>query len=185
MAYIRSKQPEIAHVFITPGCFFEWGTHSLLVYTLSSRLGLQSGILGLDIPNAKCTIYDDGKHGFNATTFESIGHTVVTVLSTPSNFVNKDIRVHDFWITQWELKALVEEVTGLTYTVSYVDTSKLFAESQAAIAKGEYTHERFLGVIAGVVFGKHTCGWGPDDDTAFVGLPPKDVKVELIKVLKG
>lgn len=171
MAYIRSKQAEIGHIFITNGCFFEWG--------------LKTGILGLDIPNAKCTIYGDGMRPFNATTYDSVGRTVVSVLSTPSTFLNKDIRVHDFWITQWDLKALFEEETGKTYTVEHVDPLKLKADCEAAIAQGELNHHTFMGVIAGVVFGKHTCSWGVSDDTPLVGLPAKDIKEELKKFLEA
>ena len=140
---------------------------------------------GVDVRNKKTRIYEDGKPPFNATTYGTIAQAIVNIFSSPAQFLNRDVRIHDFYINQWDLKAAVEGETGETYDVEYADMEKMRDESLANMAQGKVSMEDMMGLIIYVIFTKRTCAWGTDDDSELVGLPKKDLREEVRKVLKS
>jgi len=61
----------------------------------------------------------------------------------------------------------------------------LIEHSNAGLARGEFTPANILGLIKGYAFGAEStvCRWPVDDDSVLVGLPKRDVKEEIKKVL--
>lgn len=140
--------------------------------------------MGFDIPNKKVTLYGGGINPFNSTTVESIGASVVSVLSTPEKFKNKTIRISDFYASQKEILSIIEAETGSKFEVKEVDVDKVQADSEAALRRGEWSESNVFSLLSAAVFAtKSTTRWGATDDTPSLGLPKKDLKTEIKKVL--
>ena len=141
------------------------------------------GFLGFDIPNKKATIYNGGTSPFNATTLEGVGATVVAVLSTPEKFKNKNIRVHDFFVSQNDILAALEAETGSKFEITEVDADKLKNGSESGLRSGDWGQQNIFGSIVGSVFATDGASkWGTSDDSASVGLSEKDLKTVVKKV---
>ncbi|KAG8841780.1 hypothetical protein FRB91_004686 [Serendipita sp. 411] len=170
--YLKEKENEIEWTIITTGPFFDWG--------------LQVGFLGFDIPNRKVFLFSGGTSRSNFTTLPNIAQAVVGVLSSPTQFANRDVRVHDFYVSQQEIKAVLEEVTGDSFAVEDIDVAKQEETTSAALARGEFTLENIYGLIKAYVFGANSsASWGENDDTEAVGLPKKDLKTVIKEVVNA
>lgn len=171
LGFLKEKQNQISYTFIAVGNFFD--------------MGLENASLGVDVRNKKVRIYEDGKPPFNTTTYDTIARAIISVFSNPDKFINRDLRVHDFYINQWDLKAAVEAETGEKYDVEYADIEKMRDESLANMAQGRVSMEHIMGLIIYVIFSKRACAWGVEDDTELLQLPKKDLQEEVRKVLKS
>lgn len=184
----KSASDGIEYTALITGPFFDWGTISTFFWDKQKtdpRIGLVNHqFLGFDIPNKKVTLYNGGTDPFNSTTLESIGAAVVSILSTPEKFKNKPIRISDFFNSQKEVLNIIEAETGSTFEVTEVDIDKIQADTEAALRKGEWTQPNIFGAITASVFAtKAASKWGTTDDTLSLGLPKKDLKTEIKKVL--
>lgn len=168
--YLVEHETQIEHTEIATGPFFDWG--------------LRVKFIGFDIPGRKAKIYGDGTRKINTTTLDSIAQSVVGVLSNPAPFKNKYVRVHDFYVSQNEIKAALESVTGSPFEVETVDVDALEENTSAGLARGEYTHENIYGLITAYIFGKtSSASWGEEDESGAVGLTKKDLQTEIRKVV--
>ncbi|KIM21337.1 hypothetical protein M408DRAFT_304873 [Serendipita vermifera MAFF 305830] len=173
--YINAKSSagEIEFTTITNGPFFDWGlTHQFL---------------GFDIPNKKVTIYNGGTRLFNATTLESIATAIVSVLSSPEQYKNRDLRISDFHISQKDILSILEAETNSKFEVAQeVDADKLQETSQANLRKGDWSFPNVFGALVGSVFALDAAShWGESDDTPGLGIPKKDLREEIKKVLQS
>ena len=106
------------------------------------------------------------------------------VLSHPSATENKPVRVHDFFVTQRDVLTVLEAELG-PFTVQDVSVPLLVEQCNAALARGEVTEANIYGLVQATVFGAEgsSSRWPEDDDSVFLGLPKRDIKVEIKKVL--
>jgi uncharacterized protein YbjT (DUF2867 family) len=166
--YLAERESQIEYTEIATGAFFDWG--------------LRVKFLGFDIPGRKAKIYGDGTRKINTTTLDSIAQSVVGVLSSPAQFKNKYIRVHDFYVSQNEIKAALESITGSPFEVETVNVEELEEATSAGLARGEYTHENIYGLILAYIYGKNSsASWGEEDESVAVGLAKKDLRAEIQK----
>ena len=189
-AYVegKAKEGKITWTTISVGPFFDWG----LVYNFlgfgMSPLSMQSDVEHannvIDLKNKGVTLFDGGNHLFHTTTLASIGQSVVGVLSHPTATENKPTRVHDFFVTQKDILAILEAELG-PFTVQDVVVTQLIERSNAGIARGEFTEANINGLLQACVYGAEgaTCRWSEDDDSVLLGLPKRDIKQEVKKVL--
>jgi hypothetical protein len=120
----------------------------------------------------------------NTTTLDTIAQTVVRVLSNLDAYKNQSVRVHDFFVSQSEILAILEQETGEKFTIENADIGELLKKCGEGLAKGEYTFENIFGVVKGNVWGEESSArWGEEDDTVAVGVPKKDLREEIKKVL--
>jgi len=169
-AYLKQKEREIEHSIIATGPFFDWG--------------LTVGFLGFDLKGKKATIYNGGTRPIDVTTLSSIGASVVGVLSNPEAFKNADVRVHDFYVSQQQILATAEKITGEKWGVENADAAELERTTSAGLARGEFTVENIYGLIKAYIFGDNSsASWGEDDDSVKVGLVKKNLEEEIRKVL--
>ena len=138
----------------------------------------------LDLKNKQATLFDGGANLFHTTTLASIGQSVVGVLSHPSATQNKNVRVHDFFVTQQEILAILEAELG-SFTIQDVVVPQLVEQCNAGLARGEFTSANIHGLIQATAFGAEDCScrWPADDDSVLLGLPKRDIKEEVKKVL--
>lgn len=140
--------------------------------------------LGFDIPNKKATIYSGGNARINTTTLGTIGASLVALLSNPAPYKNKFVRISDFHVSQNEILAILEAETGSKFAIEEVDINKLKEDSGRGLAAGEWTEANIYGVVKGSIFGTgSSANWGHDDDTESLGLPKKDLRTEIKKIL--
>jgi hypothetical protein len=62
---------------------------------------------------------------------------------------------------------------------------QLVEQCNAGLARGEFTEANIYGLVQAAVFGAETARarWPEDDDSVLLGLPKRDIKVEIKKVL--
>lgn len=95
------------------------------------------------------------------------------------------VRIHDFFVTQRQILDILEAEVGQSFEVTKIDSGELEAKAGAALGRGEFTEENFFGVLRSYIFGKNSsAAWGEVDDTVALGVKPKDLKTEIVKVLK-
>jgi hypothetical protein len=145
---------------------------------------LTTQFLGFDIPNRKATIYSGGNAKVNTTTVDSIARAVAAILSDPPTFKNKAVRIHDFFVTQNEILAILEEETGFKFTVKEVDIEELARTASAGLARGEISEYNIYSMVKAHIWGKESSSrWGEEDDSVTLGLITKDLREEIKKVL--
>jgi len=166
----KAKEGKITWNTIAIGPFFDWG--------------LVHGILGFDLKNKKVSLFDGGNHLFHTTTVDSIAQSVIGVLSHPAATENKPVRVHDFFVTQRDVLAILEAELG-PFTVQDIAIPQLLEQSNAGFARGEITQANMYGLLQSNIFGAEgsSCRWPEADDSALLGLTKRDIKEEVKKVL--
>jgi len=109
---------------------------------------------------------------------------VVGVLTHSSATENKPVRIHDFFITQRDVLAILEAELGL-FTVQDVAVPELAERASAGLARGEVTEANIYALVQAAIFGVEgsSARWPEDDDSAFLGLPKRDLKAEIKRVL--
>jgi hypothetical protein len=138
----------------------------------------------IDVKSKKATLYDTGEQQFHATTLPSIGKVVAGVLSSPSEYLNKEVFVHDFYTTQAELLSIVESEVGEKFETNSVDMTAMGEKSLAALKGGDYSPPTFYGLVKSAAWGKEGAGnWDPNDSSAALGLGDLDLKEEVKKLL--
>ena len=188
-AYVegKAKEGKTTWTTISVGPFFDWGLVQSVLGFGALTLGIECGArltTFVDLKNKKATLFDGGNHLFHSTTLDSIGKSVVGVLSRPAATENKPIRVHDFFVTQKDILALLEAELG-PFTVQDVGVSQLIEHCNAGLARGEFNEANILGLLQAYIFGAESsfCRWPKEDDSALLGLPKRDIKEEVKKVL--
>jgi uncharacterized protein YbjT (DUF2867 family) len=83
------------------GHFFDWG--------------LPKELLCFDVKQRKAYIMDGGDIKFSASNLDFIARGVVSILQNPEETKNRVLYVHQFYVTQNELLAVLEKVTGATW----------------------------------------------------------------------
>lgn len=173
--YLDEKVAEgsIEYTLICTGLFFDWG--------------LQTGFFGIDIHKKKASIFSGGNNKFDSTTLDGISRGVAAVLLEPSAFKNKAVRIHDFFVTQNEILSVLEEETGSKYEVEEVDADELLRQGFEAIERGEFNEASVYKVVKGSLYGtgESPARWGEEDESTLLGLPKKDLREEVRKVLSG
>ncbi|PVF93895.1 NAD(P)-binding protein [Serendipita vermifera] len=125
-----------------------------------------------------------GNAKVNTATIDSIARTVVAVLSDPPAFKNKPVRIHDFFVTQNEILAVLEEETGTKWTVVDVDIEELEKAASAGLAKGEINEYNIYSMVKAHMWGRQSSArWGEEDDSLAIGLPKKDMREEIKKIV--
>ena len=109
---------------------------------------------------------------------------MIGVLSHPAATENKPVRVHDFFITQKDVLAILEAELG-PFTEQDIVLSQLVEQCNAGLARGEFTEANVYGLLQAACYGAEgsICRWPEDDDSVLLGLSKRDMKEEVKKVL--
>ena len=109
---------------------------------------------------------------------------MVGVLSQPSATENKTIRIHDFFVTQRDILVILEAELG-PFTVQDVPMPQWIEQCSAGLARGELTDVNIYGLVQAAIFCVEgsSSRWPEDDDSVFLALSKRDIKVEIKKVL--
>jgi hypothetical protein len=74
--------------------------------------GLTCGLLKFDVKGRKAYLLDGGDIKFSGSNLDFIGQAVIKILEKPGETANKLLYVHSNYVTQLELLAALEKVTG-------------------------------------------------------------------------
>ena len=102
------------------GAFLDWSLHI-------------PGLLGIDIPNRKATIFDAGNARFEATNLAQIGRAVAASLEHHEETANRYVYVNSLTVTQNEIVAELEKVTGDKFAITHVESESVVAEANEKV----------------------------------------------------
>ncbi|KAH6847551.1 hypothetical protein B0I37DRAFT_431172 [Chaetomium sp. MPI-CAGE-AT-0009] len=103
-------------------------------------LGLEhSGLGTVNIKDKTATVIDSGDEKWYASTLAQIGRVVAGILKHPDETANKYIATASFNLSQNELIALVEELTGSKLPVTKIKSADLQQTGETKLAAGDYS----------------------------------------------
>ena len=152
--------------------------------------GLMSGLLAIDVKGRKAKVFDSGETMFSATTLRGIGEAVKRILELEEQETatkNKLVYTQGVTTNQTELIAVLEQITGTRFVVTYLDSNDYIEEHKAKLygpdgkLNGHVVEE--LVSVEGIV----NADW-QDKETLvsdLLGLPTEEVEGVVRKVLQS
>ncbi|KAL2268772.1 hypothetical protein VTJ83DRAFT_3618 [Remersonia thermophila] len=169
---LAAKNPEFSWTGLTTGLFFDWGL---------DRFGL--GIVNLKEKTS--TVVDSGNEKFQASTLAHVGQAVAHILRHPAETANKYIGTASFNLSQNELIALVEELTGQKYPVTTrIPSEELRKKGEEKLEKGDFSAFLELLTVHNNADGAGNALAEEQSANALIGLPYKDLRKEVENWLK-
>ncbi|KAJ7572647.1 hypothetical protein C8J56DRAFT_583953 [Mycena floridula] len=163
-----ASQGKINFTPIGTGTFFDWT--------------LTNGTIGIDFVNKKALLMDNGDRKINGTNVSTIATAVVAILSEPDLVSNRLAKIHDFFVSQRDILQVAEEELGIKFEVTHESSEDLTRKYEAGLADWDPTSVFTL--IRAMAWGPNSpCAWGIDDDSKALGLSPKDLREEVLKVI--
>lgn len=171
--YLQSKESSISWTALITGQFLDWG--------------LKVGFLGFNLEEKSVRLFDSGEAKFATTTLKTVSQALVSVLAADmyQKTKNKYIFACSFVITQKELLARLEHITGAQWHVSQdVDVEARVREAHQQLAQGDYSS--VVDLLLSVSYGKkYSLGTHEKYCDNMLGLPKDDLNESLTLVLKS
>ncbi|PMD16869.1 NAD(P)-binding protein [Hyaloscypha hepaticicola] len=161
-------------------------TWTAVVAGVAFETALQLGILGFNIKTKEALILDCGNRPFSISNLSQIGNAVVAVLSKPEETANQFLYVHSFTVSQNEILAELENVTGEKWKVTESTTEAARTEGEPLFAEGDFAG--LLLLLKAIFMGE---GYGSNFTKDAVlaneklGLPSQDLASSVAAVLAG
>ncbi|KAK4089131.1 hypothetical protein Purlil1_6564 [Purpureocillium lilacinum] len=146
---LARKLPVFAHKVQVADYLAEKSRETALTYTLVSNAafldwGLERHFL-LNTADYKPALYDGGNTIFSATTLDSVGDAVVSILKHPEETKNRRVYIENIKISQNRLLALAQQVApGKPWLPQQVSIDAIVKEADEKLAKGDYAPENFI-----------------------------------------
>ncbi|KAF4554061.1 Hypothetical protein D9617_5g069370 [Elsinoe fawcettii] len=137
--HIKAKADEgkVQYTLIRTGPFLDWGIAFGFLVNLKDTT----------------TLYNGGDVPFTATLLSDIGLVVAGVLKAPEQYKNRPVYVHSAQITQKQLVAAAEKVTGKTYPTKASTTQESYDASMKVVKSGEGDiHHAMVGFLMVAIF---------------------------------
>lgn len=119
-------------------------------------LALPVGLLGFDLKERTVEIWDDGEARFSPSTNEDICKATIAVLKNPEKVRNQYVYTSSFEVSQNELLAVVERVSGQKWTVKHTTREEKVNGAEEMVKSGVQGMQwlRAQGILAaGALFG--------------------------------
>ncbi|KAJ6262884.1 hypothetical protein Dda_1441 [Drechslerella dactyloides] len=113
---------KLEYTLIANGLFFDWG--------------LQQGFLGLQPKDRKAIIFGSGDKVMSLSTLDHVAKVVTWAVTHPDETRNRHVRFYSHRVTQNELLAAAEKVTGTKWAVERVSTADWVALGEAGLKAG-------------------------------------------------
>ncbi len=134
--YLKRKESEISWTSPVTGMFFDWG--------------LNIGFMGFNVKEKKATLFDKGENKASMSSLSFIGQAVVKMLENPELTKNQYVFIAGLTVSQKEILAGLEKVTGSKFDVSYKDADDEMKQGNEKLAKGD--HSAIVPILQGVNF---------------------------------
>ncbi|OJD29109.1 uncharacterized protein BKCO1_930001 [Diplodia corticola] len=171
--YLKSKEGAIEWTGVVTGPFFDWG--------------LKVGFLGFDVAGRKASVWDGGVARWGTTNVKDIGRALVGLVTRGEAWeksANRYVYVAGFVVTQKEVLAAFEKVTGEKWSVEEVSVEARAKAAREGIEKGDFGKAADL--LLAATFGKEELGTLPELWNEVVGLPAKgDLELTVKEVVEG
>ncbi|KAH8830163.1 isoflavone reductase family protein-like protein CipA [Flagelloscypha sp. PMI_526] len=171
--YLISQESKISWTALQTGAFFDWG--------------IKVGFFGFDLANHKASVLDGGKAKFHSTNLSTVGKAIVALLSKPEAYEkskNQYVRIASHEVSQADLLAGFERITGVKWEVTDTDSDPLVKTAREKLAEGDLAEGYTL--LRVLLFGKVDLGtlgaalWNDD-----LGLEKEDLDADLKLILDG
>jgi hypothetical protein len=148
--------------------FFDWG--------------LGNGLLKFDVRGRKAYLLDGGNIKFSASTLPFIGSAVVKVLEKPQETENKLLYIHSLHVTQEEVLAALEKVTGDKFERVEENSEEELKKCRPKMLDGDHDAREEVVAIWGVV----AADWKKREAFAneLLGLKEEDLDEVVQRVVK-
>jgi hypothetical protein len=148
---------------------------------------LDMGVMGWDLESYKVTIFDSGDQEFSCTNIGTVAEAIVSVLTHENDTKNQKVYVSSFpRLTQNEVLAALERLSGRKFEVTQASTEDLAAKGEARIKRGEWLQGYIETVSASCYapWGFNTFGARAEKWNAILELPKESLDDTLIQVLQ-
>jgi putative NADH-flavin reductase len=154
---------------LVTGHFFDWG--------------LTCGLLKFHVKERKAYILDGGDVKFSASNLPFIGKAVVRVLERPEQTANKLLYVHSLHVTQLQVLAALEKVTGDKFERIDEDSEKGLSIVRPKMLEGDHDAREEVVAIWGVV----AADWSKREtfSNELLGLQEDDLEETVRRVVAG
>jgi uncharacterized protein YbjT (DUF2867 family) len=186
VGYLRTKEASgLSWTAVIVGGFFDWALEL-------------PGIMGWDVAGRKATIFDGGGVEYEVTNVAQIGRAVAAALSADrlEDTKNRYIYVNSFTITQNQVLASLEELTGDQFAVTGKTKAELVKHGLEVVKRAggkvdgsdkEYTAAT-LGLITAAIYGHG--GFNDYSKTKGLwnkrlGLPKEDLKATVARIVNN
>lgn len=144
--------------------------------------GLTTTLLGIDVPQRKAFLYDGGDIKFSNSTLSFIANAVVRILQKPGETANRVLYVHSVYVTQNELVAALEKVTGEKFEREVQSSEEELAKSRPRMLQGDRAAEEEVVCVWGIV----ATDWKKREGFAneLLGLEDEDLETEVRKAMR-
>jgi hypothetical protein len=167
---VARANPSFTYTIIRNGVFLDWG--------------LETGFL-FDWQAGRPIIYDGGNQLFSTTTLATVGLAVVGVLSNTEETKNRAVFIQDMQTSQNKILAIAKKIAPeKDWTPVYASTETIKKDSDAKIAKGDYSMPVMFGYLFSSVFGD---GYGArieKTENELLGLPGNKTEADIEIILK-
>jgi nucleoside-diphosphate-sugar epimerase len=164
----RDGRPKLTWTSLVTGHFFDWG--------------LEHNLLRIDINKKIAYLVDGGDIKFSGSNLSFIANAVVKILGQPEGSKNKLLYVHSHHVTQLELLAAIEKVTGEKFERVNESSKSVIGEARPRMLKGD--HEAIEVVVA--VHGVVASDWASKEGFAnqLLGLEEEDLEEVVKRVMQ-
>ncbi|AEO59818.1 hypothetical protein MYCTH_2308372 [Thermothelomyces thermophilus ATCC 42464] len=168
---VAAKGSGLTWTGVSTGLFFEWG--------------LERGGLGIvNLKDKTATVIDSGDEKWYASTLAQIGRVVAGILKSPDETANKYLSTASFNLSQNELIALVEELTGSKLSVTKVSSADLIRAGEEKLTAGNFG--AFLDLLRAHNNADGAGNGLPEEqsDNGLVGVPYEEVRASVEEWLR-
>lgn len=142
---------------------------------------------GLGVVNIKdktATVLDSGNEKWQASTLAQVGRAVAGILKHPDETANKYLATASFNLSQNELLAVVEELTGSKFPVTHQKSADLQKAGEETLERGDYSAFGALLQVHNAADGAGNALEEQESANQLIRLPYEDVKAEVESWLK-
>lgn len=150
---------------LVPAHFFDWG--------------LGNSLLCFDVAKRKAYIQDGGDIKFSASNLPFIAKAVVKVLERPDETANKLLYIQSFRVSQNEVLAALEKVTGDKFEIIHQKSEERLKELRPKMLEGDFhATEETVGI-----WGLVAADWEGRVANDLLGLEEEDLEETIRKAL--
>ncbi|KAF2441674.1 isoflavone reductase family protein [Karstenula rhodostoma CBS 690.94] len=158
-------QGKLSWTGLVPAHFFDWG--------------LGNSLLCFDVAQRKAYLQDGGDIKFSASNLPFIAKAVVKVLERPEETANKLLYIQSFHVSQNEVLAVLEKVTGDKFEIVHQKSEERLAELRPKMLEGDFhATEETVGI-----WGLVASDWEGRVANELLGLQEEDLEETVRKVL--
>ncbi|PVH70584.1 NAD(P)-binding protein [Cadophora sp. DSE1049] len=159
---------------LNTGVFFDWA--------------LQTSFLDISLPPAhSAKIWDSGTAQFSATTLSTVGRAVVSILTTASGQTrNKLIEIESFSVSQNEIVAALEKVTGQKWKLEKTSMEEQLGTAGANLEQGKFLEAFYVWVRAWVFSGNEGAKlMKAEEGNKLLGVGGESIEEVVGRVVRG